>query len=73
MLSGFIGLGNMVAPMAHNAGAGHNSGVFDLSQAAVTGWSVRGQSSSIEGSPTAICELMFSMLCGSQHVKRYLG
>ena len=37
---GFIGLGNMGAPMAHNLlKAGHQLSVFDLNAAAVENWS----------------------------------
>lgn len=73
---GFIGLGNMGSPMAHNLiGAGHQLSVFDLSQTAVDGLvSAGAKASSIEGIAHSDCELIISMLPAAKHVKAvYLG
>lgn len=74
---GFIGLGNMGAPMAHNLlKAGHQLSVFDLSAAAVDGL-VKAGALPVD-SPTAIAqgnaELIITMLPAAPHVKSvYLG
>lgn len=74
---GFIGLGNMGAPMAHNLlKAGHQLSVFDLSATAVE--SLVGAGALPVDSPTAIAqgnaELIITMLPAATHVKSvYLG
>ncbi|HAV38295.1 MAG TPA: 3-hydroxyisobutyrate dehydrogenase [Massilia sp.] len=74
---GFIGLGNMGAPMAHNLlKAGHQLSVFDLNAAAVE--NLVGAGALPVDSPTAIAqgnaELIITMLPGAPHVKSvYLG
>ena len=74
---GFIGLGNMGAPMARNLlKAGHRLTVFDLSQAAVAGLVEAGAKAA--ASPAAVArtdaELVITMLPASAHVKGvYLG
>ncbi|MFB8829693.1 3-hydroxyisobutyrate dehydrogenase [Azotobacter sp. CWF10] len=73
---GFIGLGNMGAPMARNLlKAGHRLTVFDLSAAAVAGLVEAGATAA--ASPAALArevELVISMLPASAQVKGvYLG
>ena len=74
---GFIGLGNMGAPMAHNLlKAGHQLSVFDLNVAAVE--NLVGAGALPVDSPTAIAqgnaELIITMLPAAAHVKSvYLG
>lgn len=74
---GFIGLGNMGAPMAHNLlKAGHQLCVFDLNAAAVE--NLVGAGALPVDSPTAIAqgnaELIITMLPAAAHVKSvYLG
>lgn len=74
---GFIGLGNMGAPMAHNLlKAGHQLSVFDLNAAAVE--NLVGAGALPVDSPTAIAqgnaELIITMLPAAPHVKSvYLG
>ncbi len=74
---GFIGLGNMAAPMAHNLlKAGHQLSVFDLNAAAVENL-VNAGALPVD-SPTAIAqgnaELIITMLPAAPHVKSvYLG
>ncbi len=74
---GFIGLGNMGAPMAHNLlKAGHQLSVFDLNAAAVD--NLVGAGALPVDSPTAIAqgnaELIITMLPAAPHVKSvYLG
>jgi len=74
---GFIGLGNMGAPMAHNLlKAGHQLSVFDLNAAAVE--NLVGADALPVDSPTAIAqgnaELIITMLPAAAHVKGvYLG
>jgi len=74
---GFIGLGNMGAPMAHNLlKAGHQLSVFDLNAAAVE--NLVGAGALPVDSPTAIAqgnaELIITMLPAAAHVKGvYLG
>lgn len=74
---GFIGLGNMGAPMARNLlKAGHRLTVFDLSEAAVAGLAEAGATPA--ASPAAVArtnaELVITMLPASAHVKGvYLG
>ncbi|MBA1238441.1 3-hydroxyisobutyrate dehydrogenase [Pseudomonas kunmingensis] len=74
---GFIGLGNMGAPMAHNLlKAGHQLSVFDLNAAAVE--NLVGADALPVDSPTAIAqgnaELIITMLPAAAHVKSvYLG
>lgn len=74
---GFIGLGNMGAPMARNLlKAGHRLTVFDLSEAAVAG--LAEASATPAASPAAVArtdaELVITMLPASAHVKGvYLG
>ncbi|MEW6175128.1 MAG: 3-hydroxyisobutyrate dehydrogenase [Pseudomonadota bacterium] len=74
---GFIGLGNMGAPMAHNLlKAGHQLSVFDLNAAAVD--NLVGAGALPVDSPTAIAqgnaELIITMLPAAAHVKSvYLG
>ncbi len=74
---GFIGLGNMGAPMAHNLlKAGHQLSVFDLNTAAVE--NLVGAGALPVDSPTTIAqgnaELIITMLPAAPHVKSvYLG
>ncbi|WP_278378806.1 3-hydroxyisobutyrate dehydrogenase [Stutzerimonas kunmingensis] len=74
---GFIGLGNMGAPMAHNLlKAGHQLSVFDLNAAAVE--NLVGAGALPVDSPTAVAqgnaELIITMLPAAAHVKSvYLG
>lgn len=74
---GFIGLGNMGAPMAHNLlKAGHQLSVFDLNAAAVE--NLVGAGALPVDSPSAIAqgnaELIITMLPAAAHVKSvYLG
>ncbi|WP_313026074.1 3-hydroxyisobutyrate dehydrogenase [Pseudomonas lopnurensis] len=74
---GFIGLGNMGAPMAHNLlKAGHPLSVFDLNATAVE--NLVGAGALPVDSPTAIAqgnaELIITMLPAAAHVKSvYLG
>ena len=74
---GFIGLGNMGAPMAHNLlKAGHQLSVFDLNAAAVE--NLVGAGALPVDSPTTIAqgnaELIITMLPAAPHVKSvYLG
>jgi len=74
---GFIGLGNMGAPMAHNLlKAGHQLSVFDLNAAAVE--NLVGAGALPVDSPTVIAqgnaELIITMLPAAAHVKSvYLG
>ncbi len=74
---GFIGLGNMGAPMAHNLlKAGHQLSVFDLNAAAVE--NLVGAGALPVDSPTAIAqgnaELIITMLPAAAHVKSvYMG
>ncbi|MGE4404681.1 3-hydroxyisobutyrate dehydrogenase [Pseudomonas sp.] len=74
---GFIGLGNMGAPMAHNLlKAGHQLSVFDLNAAAVEQLVAAGALP--VDSPSAIAqgnaELIITMLPAAPHVKSvYLG
>jgi len=74
---GFIGLGNMGAPMAHNLlKAGHQLSVFDLNAAAVE--NLVGAGALPVDSPTTIAqgnaELIITMLPAAAHVKSvYLG
>jgi len=74
---GFIGLGNMGAPMAHNLlKVGHQLSVFDLNAAAVE--NLVGAGALPVDSPTAIAqgnaELIITMLPAAPHVKSvYLG
>ncbi len=74
---GFIGLGNMGAPMAHNLlKAGHQLSVFDLNAAAVE--NLVGAGALPVDSPTAIAqgnaERIITMLPAAAHVKSvYLG
>lgn len=73
---GFIGLGNMGAPMARNLlAAGHRLSVHDLSAPAVAGLAQAG--ATVADSPAALArevELIITMLPASAHVKGvYLG
>lgn len=74
---GFIGLGNMGSPMAHNLiAAGHEVSVFDLSNAAVQVLVAAGASSttSVQQIAKLDCELIITMLPAAKHVKSvYLG
>src|SRR3546814_18285056 len=72
MHSGFIGIGNMGAPRAHNLlKAGHQLSVFDLNVAAVE--NLVGAGALPVDSPTAIAqgnaELIITMLPAAAHVK----
>ena len=77
MKIGFLGLGNMGGPMAHNLiKAGHQLTVFDLSQAAVASLVEAGASAapSIAELARSDIELIITMLPAAQHVKSvYLG
>ncbi|MCL6691338.1 3-hydroxyisobutyrate dehydrogenase [Pseudomonas sp. R3.Fl] len=74
---GFLGLGNMGAPMARNLlKAGHRLSVFDLSASAVAGLVEAGSTSA--ASPAALAqsdvEVIITMLPAAPHVKGvYLG
>lgn len=74
---GFIGLGNMGGPMAHNLlKAGHQLYVFDLSTTAVAGLVAAGAQEAT--SPAAVAragvELIITMLPAAAHVRSvYLG
>ncbi|PCC99294.1 3-hydroxyisobutyrate dehydrogenase [Halopseudomonas pelagia] len=74
---GFIGLGNMGSPMAHNLiAAGHQLSVFDLSQAAVDALVAAGaaNAASVQGIAALDCELIITMLPAAKQVKAvYLG
>jgi 3-hydroxyisobutyrate dehydrogenase len=74
---GFIGLGNMGAPMARNLlGAGHRLSVFDLSQAAVKGLVEAGANAahSVTDIAHSDVELIITMLPAASHVRQvYLG
>lgn len=74
---GFLGLGNMGGPMAHNLiKAGHKLTVFDLSQAAVSDLVKVGAiaAQSIAALARSDVELIITMLPAAQHVKSvYLG
>ncbi|MFN3580315.1 MAG: 3-hydroxyisobutyrate dehydrogenase [Pseudomonas sp.] len=74
---GFIGLGNMGAPMAHNLlAAGHQLTVFDLSQAAIETLVAAGAASgpSVQALAATDCELIVTMLPAAKQVKAvYLG
>ena len=77
MKIGFLGLGNMGGPMAHNLlKAGHQLTVFDLSEAAVSNLVEAGASAapSIAALASSDVELIITMLPAAQHVKGvYLG
>ncbi|TCD24348.1 3-hydroxyisobutyrate dehydrogenase [Pseudomonas sp. IC_126] len=74
---GFLGLGNMGGPMAHNLlKAGHQVSVFDLSAAAVSGLVEAGAKEAT--SPAAVAtggvEVIVTMLPAAAHVRQvYLG
>lgn len=74
---GFIGLGNMGSPMAHNLlAAGHQLSVFDLSTTAVAALVAAGATavSSIQHMAAGDCELIITMLPAAKQVKAvYLG
>ncbi|SDS68285.1 3-hydroxyisobutyrate dehydrogenase [Halopseudomonas litoralis] len=77
MKIGFLGLGNMGGPMAHNLiKAGHQLTVFDLSQAAAANLVEAGANaaSSIAELAKSDIDLIITMLPAAQHVKSvYLG
>ena len=77
MKIGFLGLGNMGGPMAHNLlKAGHQLTVFDLSEAAVSNLVEAGASAapSIAALAGSDVEMIITMLPAAQHVKGvYLG
>lgn len=77
MKIGFLGLGNMGGPMAHNLlKAGHELTVFDLSDAAVANLVEAGASAapSIAALAGSDVEMIITMLPAAQHVKGvYLG
>ena len=77
MKIGFLGLGNMGGPMAHNLiKAGHQLTVFDLSQPAVAGLVEAGASAapSVAALASSDLEMIITMLPAAQHVKGvYLG
>ena len=77
MKIGFLGLGNMGGPMAHNLlKAGHELTVFDLSEAAVANLVEAGASAapSIAALAGNDVEMIITMLPAAQHVKGvYLG
>lgn len=77
MKIGFLGLGNMGGPMAHNLlKAGHELTVFDLSAAAVANLVEAGASAapSIAALAGSDVEMIITMLPAAQHVKGvYLG
>lgn len=74
---GFLGLGNMGGPMAHNLlKAGHQISVYDLSATAVSGLVAAGAKEAT--SPSAVAqagvEAIITMLPAAAHVKQvYLG
>ena len=74
---GFLGLGNMGGPMAHNLlKAGHQLTVFDLSAAAVDDLVKAGASAASDVASLAASkiEVIITMLPAAQHVKGvYLG
>lgn len=74
---GFIGLGNMGSPMAHNLlAAGHQLSVFDLSEVAVEALVAAGgaRASSVQAIAATDCELIITMLPAARQVKAvYLG
>lgn len=74
---GFIGLGNMGSPMAHNLlAAGHQLSVFDLSEVAVEALVAAGgaRASSVQAIAAMDCELIITMLPAAKQVKAvYLG
>ncbi|MCO5786667.1 3-hydroxyisobutyrate dehydrogenase [Pseudomonas sp. G11-1] len=77
MKIGFLGLGNMGGPMAHNLlKTGHELTVFDLSEAAVANLVEAGASAapSIAALAGNDVEMIITMLPAAQHVKGvYLG
>ena len=77
MKIGFLGLGNMGGPMAHNLlKAGHQLTVFDLSEAAVANLVEAGASAapSIAELARSDVEMIITMLPAAPHVKSvYLG
>lgn len=77
MKIGFLGLGNMGGPMAHNLlKAGHQLTVFDLSEAAVASLVAAGASAapSIAELARSDAEMIITMLPAAPHVKSvYLG
>ena len=77
MKIGFLGLGNMGGPMAHNLlKAGHQLTVFDLSEAAVASLVEAGASAapSIAELARGEVEMIITMLPAAPHVKSvYLG
>ncbi|MFA5678305.1 MAG: 3-hydroxyisobutyrate dehydrogenase [Pseudomonas sp.] len=77
MKIGFLGLGNMGGPMAHNLiKAGHQLTVFDLSDAAVASLVAAGASAapSVADLARSDVEMIITMLPAAQHVKGvYLG
>lgn len=77
MKIGFLGLGNMGGPMAHNLiKAGHQLTVFDLSEAAVASLVAAGASAapSITELARSDVEMIITMLPAAPHVKSvYLG
>lgn len=77
MKIGFLGLGNMGGPMAHNLiKAGHQLTVFDLSQAAVANLVEAGASAapSVADLARSDVEMIITMLPAAPHVKGvYLG
>ena len=77
MKIGFLGLGNMGGPMAHNLlKAGHQLTVFDLSEAAVASLVEAGASAapSIAELARGDVEMIITMLPAAPHVKSvYLG
>lgn len=75
---GFIGLGNMGAPMAQNLiKAGHELTVFDVSETALSNLKSKGASVThtlVELAQNSNIELIITMLPAAQHVKSvYLG
>ena len=74
---GFLGLGNMGGPMAHNLlKAGHQVCVYDLSAAAVSNLVEAGakEATSPAGVAQAGVEVIITMLPAATHVKQvYLG
>ena len=77
MKIGFLGLGNMGGPMAHNLlKAGHQLTVFDLSEAAVANLVAAGASAapSIAELARSDLQMIITMLPAAAHVKSvYLG
>ncbi|WP_339649336.1 3-hydroxyisobutyrate dehydrogenase [Halopseudomonas pelagia] len=74
---GFIGLGNMGSPMAHNLlAAGYQLSVFDLAQPAVDELVSTGAAAvtSVQALAASDCELIITMLPAAKQVKAvYLG